>query len=109
MTSLANSRDVVSIFEVLAMRLQAPKPRTASAERHEISRLEMNEQLTAPDSMSDRLRFLTLAAVALDGPDGTPYAEHGADHDGLIWNVGLWNDRAEDRRHARELLHYQQN
>lgn len=88
------------------MRLQAPKLRTASAERHEISRLEIHEQLTEPDSMSDRFRFLRLAAIALDGPDGTPYAEHDADHD---WNVGLWNDRAENRRHARELLHYRQN
>jgi hypothetical protein len=91
------------------MRPQEQKLRRASVERHEISRLEVTEQLIGLDSMSDRFRFLKLAAIALDGPDGTPYAENGADHDGLIWNVGLWHDRAENRRHASELLHYEQN
>ena len=91
------------------MRPQGQMPRRASAELHEISRPEIFGQLTEPDSMSDRLRFLRLAALALDGPDGTPYAENGEDHDRLIWNVGLWKDRAENQRHARELLHYRQN
>lgn len=91
------------------MRSQEKTPRRASAERHEISRPEIIELLTEPDSMSDHIRFLRLAALALDGPDGTPYPENGADHDRLIWNVGLWKDRAENKRHARELLHYTQN
>ena len=77
------------------MRPQEQMPKRASAERHEISRPEIIEQLTEPDSISDRFRFLRLAALALDGPDGTPYAEHDAEHDDLIWNVGLWKDRAE--------------
>jgi len=55
----------------------------------------------------DRVRFLKAAAIALDGPDGTPYAEHSTDLGGSIWN-GRWNNRAENRRHARALLHYVQ-
>lgn len=87
------------------MRPQEPKRRRASAERHEISRREVTDS----ESSSDRVRFLKLAAIALDGPDGTPYAEHGADDDGLIWNDGEWNNRTENRRRAREMLHCAQN
>jgi len=90
------------------MRPQVEKPRRASVEGHEISRLAIHEQFTEQDSMSDRFRFLRLAAIALDGPDETPYVDGRADHDGLIWNVGLWNDRAENRRQARAMLHYEQ-
>jgi hypothetical protein len=93
------------LLEVFVMPPQEPKRRRASAERHEISRREV----TDAESSSDRVRFLKLAAIALDGPDGTPYAEHGAAHDGLIWNDGQWNNCTENRRQARELLHYAQN
>lgn len=91
------------------MRPQEQKRRRASAERHEISRTKVSDQATGSESSSDRVHFLKLAAIALDGPDFTTYAEHGADHDGTIWNDGQSDDRTENRRRARELLHYVQN
>lgn len=86
------------------MSSQRQKQRRASVERHEISRPEVTERLADSD---DRVRFLKVAAIALDGPDAGPYAEQGAEHDGLIWNR-RWDNSSEDRRRARALLHYAQ-
>jgi len=79
--------------------------KAASVERHEISRLLVTEQ---PSDSDDRVRFLRMAAIALDGPDERPYAEQKADHDGLIWNRQL-KELSETRRRACELLHYTRN
>ena len=87
------------------MGSQRQKRRRASVERHEISRLLVTER---PADSDDRVRFLRMAAIALDGPDERPYAEQKADHDGLIWNRQL-KELSETRRRACLLLHYSQN
>lgn len=87
------------------MGSQRQKRKRASAERHEISRLQVTERSADSD---DRVRFLKVAAIALDGPDERPEAEQGADHDTLLGNE-QWNQLSETRRRACQLLHYAQN
>lgn len=87
------------------MGSQRQKRRMASVKRHEISRLQVAEGHPNSD---DRVRFLKLAAIALDGPDERPEAEQGADHEGLI-SIRQWNNTFENTRRARALLHYVQN
>ena len=91
------------------MRPQEPEQRTASAERHEISRPEPADLSTESESSSDRIRFLRLAGIALDSPNGTPCAELGAVGERFIWHIEQWDGQPENRRRARELLHYVQD
>jgi hypothetical protein len=80
--------------------------RTPSADRHEISRSVVN-RVAGSESAVDRARFLSYAAVALDGP-AAPSTEQHAKEIVPHTQEEERQRRAEDRRHARELLHYSQ-
>ena len=90
------------------------KRRTASVERHEISRpvepetrkKRMSGAFPGFESQADRARFLSYAAVVLEGPGGAEPPSSGAHSEEP---EKAWGRRAEDKRHACALLHYSQN
>jgi hypothetical protein len=89
------------------MSLQQKKRRTASAERHEISR-NVTDYVAGSESRLDRARFMNNAAVALDIPGAAPYDDPGSATTGPGAPKEDWASRPENRRHARLLLHYRQ-
>jgi len=73
--------------------------RTASVERHEISR-DVPECFSGSESGLDRARFLENAAVALEGPRSKSSADAFSEEGFRV---------SENKRQARALFHYAQN